>query len=210
MQKSLPYLRHSLMIQEMTIEGVKAPPKGSVQLPQLQQAIPQIQIAQGGPRPGTAGAVRFMTTPHPPMMAQLPGTVMTRPGHPNSGLGAAAIPPISSLPAPSSVASTTPVPAKASAKSKSSSKGRSPAAASKAEKEKKSTFASLRDDDDINDVAAMGGVNLVEESQRMATSTEFVGTQIRSCKDENFLFTQTLHTRINQSKLPFSLRATLF
>lgn len=43
----------------------------------------------------------------------------------------------------------------------------------------------------------MGGVNLIEESQRMATSTDFVGTQIRSCKDENFLFTTSLQQRIN-------------
>lgn len=54
-----------------------------------------------------------------------------------------------------------------------------------------------RDDDDINDVAAMGGVNLVEESQRiLASNAEIVGTQIRSCKDENFLFTNPLQRRI--------------
>lgn len=34
-------------------------------------------------------------------------------------------------------------------------------------------------DDDINDVAAMGGVNLAEESQRILGSTELIGTQIR-------------------------------
>lgn len=34
-------------------------------------------------------------------------------------------------------------------------------------------------DDDINDVAAMGGVNLAEESQRILGSTEMIGTQIR-------------------------------
>lgn len=45
----------------------------------------------------------------------------------------------------------------------------------------------------------MGGVNLVEESQRiLATNAEFVGAQIRSCKDENFLFTNPLQTRINE------------
>ncbi|XP_072935243.1 transcription initiation factor TFIID subunit 4-like isoform X6 [Epargyreus clarus] len=39
-------------------------------------------------------------------------------------------------------------------------------------------------DDDINDVAAMGGVNLAEETQRILGSTEMIGTQIRSVKDE--------------------------
>lgn len=87
----------------------------------------------------------------------------------------------------------TPAPKKASA-----AKARNAASATKEAREKKNNFAaSLRDDDDINDVAAMGGVNLMEESQRMATSTEFVGTQIRSCKDENFLLSNSLQNRIN-------------
>lgn len=55
-----------------------------------------------------------------------------------------------------------------------------------------------RGDDDINDVAAMGGVNLAEESQRILGSTEFVGTQIRSCKDEVFLHMTPLQQRIKQ------------
>ena len=43
-------------------------------------------------------------------------------------------------------------------------------------------------DEDINDVATMGGVNLAEESQRMQGATDMmIGTQIRSCKDETFL-----------------------
>ncbi|XP_043503732.1 transcription initiation factor TFIID subunit 4-like isoform X3 [Polistes fuscatus] len=67
------------------------------------------------------------------------------------------------------------------------------------EKEKK-TFSSAgyTGDDDINDVAAMGGVNLAEESQRILGSTEFVGTQIRSCKDEIFLHMAPLQQRIKQ------------
>lgn len=52
------------------------------------------------------------------------------------------------------------------------------------EKEKKSFSQPFVDDkmagdDDINDVAAMGGVNLAEESQRILGSTEMIGTQIR-------------------------------
>lgn len=67
------------------------------------------------------------------------------------------------------------------------------------EKEKK-TFSSAgyTGDDDINDVAAMGGVNLAEETQRILGSTEFVGTQIRSCKDEVFLHLSPLQAKIKQ------------
>ena len=58
----------------------------------------------------------------------------------------------------------------------------------------KSTF---KDDDDYNDVTAMGGVNLHEESQKiLAATTEMIGQQIRSCKDETFLPTNTLHQRV--------------
>ncbi|XP_068996730.1 transcription initiation factor TFIID subunit 4-like [Embiotoca jacksoni] len=54
----------------------------------------------------------------------------------------------------------------------------------------------FRDDDDINDVASMAGVNLSEESARiLATNSEIVGMVTRSCKDETFLTTPSL-TRI--------------
>ncbi|XP_038137755.1 transcription initiation factor TFIID subunit 4-like [Cyprinodon tularosa] len=54
----------------------------------------------------------------------------------------------------------------------------------------------FKDDDDINDVASMAGVNLSEESARiMATSSELVGIVTRSCKDEAFLSISSL-TRI--------------
>ncbi|XP_063986757.1 transcription initiation factor TFIID subunit 4-like isoform X3 [Diachasmimorpha longicaudata] len=74
------------------------------------------------------------------------------------------------------------------------------------EKEKK-TFSSAgyTGDDDINDVAAMGGVNLAEESQRILGSTEFVGTQIRSCKDEVFLHVSPLQQRIKQIVTSYGL-----
>lgn len=73
------------------------------------------------------------------------------------------------------------------------------------EKERKasSTFyqqssmsASMYGDDDINDVAAMGGVNLAEETQRILGSTELIGRQIRSCKDEVFLHMPALQAKI--------------
>ncbi|KAH9510945.1 Transcription initiation factor TFIID subunit 4 [Dermatophagoides farinae] len=59
--------------------------------------------------------------------------------------------------------------------------------------------SSFRDDDDINDVAAMGGVNLAEESQRiLAGNAEIIGQQIRSCKDEPFLYTSPLQQKLNK------------
>lgn len=79
------------------------------------------------------------------------------------------------------------------------------AAAASKEKERKasssfyqqsSMSSSMYGDDDINDVAAMGGVNLAEESQRILGSTELIGTQIRSCKDEIFLHMPALQAKI--------------
>lgn len=55
------------------------------------------------------------------------------------------------------------------------------------------------DDDDVNDVAAMGGVNLAEESQRiMAAGSETIGTHIRSCKEDLFLDAKSLTARISR------------
>ncbi|KAJ3593639.1 hypothetical protein NHX12_005973 [Muraenolepis orangiensis] len=59
---------------------------------------------------------------------------------------------------------------------------------------------SFREDDDIDDVASMAGVNLTEESARiLATHSELVGTHIRWCKDEVFLHPGLLHQRILQT-----------
>ena len=68
--------------------------------------------------------------------------------------------------------------------------------------EKKSSASSssysATGDEDINDVAAMGGVNLAEETQRMA-ATDLIGNQaLRSCKDETFLQTGLLTERISR------------
>jgi len=61
-----------------------------------------------------------------------------------------------------------------------------------------SSSYSATGDEDINDVAAMGGVNLAEENQRMA-ATDLIGNQVlRSCKDETFLQTGLLSERISR------------
>ncbi|XP_077191885.1 transcription initiation factor TFIID subunit 4 isoform X3 [Paroedura picta] len=71
------------------------------------------------------------------------------------------------------------------------------AAAAQKNKLKEPGGGSFRDDDDINDVASMAGVNLSEESARiLATNSELVGTLTRSCKDETFLLPALLQRRI--------------
>ena len=56
----------------------------------------------------------------------------------------------------------------------------------------------FREDDDINDVATMGGVNLSEETARIMGSTDLIGQQIRSCRDELFLSQNPLHHKLKQ------------
>ncbi|XP_043074766.1 transcription initiation factor TFIID subunit 4 [Puntigrus tetrazona] len=64
---------------------------------------------------------------------------------------------------------------------------------------KDSTSSSFRDDDDINDVASMAGVNLSEENARiLASGSELVGSVIRSCQEEPFLFSSALQSRVLQ------------
>ncbi|XP_041081172.1 transcription initiation factor TFIID subunit 4-like [Polyodon spathula] len=75
--------------------------------------------------------------------------------------------------------------------------GFSQASAAQRKKLNEAAGGSFRDDDDINDVASMAGVNLSEESARiLATNSELVGTLTRSCKDEAFLSTASLHRRL--------------
>ncbi|KAM9855501.1 transcription initiation factor TFIID subunit 4-like [Aulostomus maculatus] len=71
-----------------------------------------------------------------------------------------------------------------------------PLTAAQKNKLKEAGGGTFRDDDDINDVASMAGVNLSEESARiLATNSELVGTVTRSCKDESFLSTSALNRR---------------
>lgn len=65
------------------------------------------------------------------------------------------------------------------------------------EKRKYDSISGGGGDDDINDVATMGGVNLTEETRNMASSLELLGGQMRSCKDEAFLIGPALSARIN-------------
>ncbi|XP_073326493.1 transcription initiation factor TFIID subunit 4-like isoform X2 [Pagrus major] len=74
--------------------------------------------------------------------------------------------------------------------------GQAALTAAQKNKLKEAGGGTFRDDDDINDVASMAGVNLSEESARiLATNSELVGTVTRSCKDETFLSTPSLTRR---------------
>ncbi|XP_037035187.1 transcription initiation factor TFIID subunit 4 isoform X3 [Bradysia coprophila] len=90
----------------------------------------------------------------------------------------------------------TPVTSQASSKATTKDKDKKAASSSFYQNSMSSMSSSMYGDDDINDVAAMGGVNLAEESQRILGSTELIGTQIRSCKDEVFLHLPALQQRI--------------
>ncbi|XP_075600322.1 transcription initiation factor TFIID subunit 4B isoform X2 [Balearica regulorum gibbericeps] len=62
---------------------------------------------------------------------------------------------------------------------------------------KENRTTSFRDEDDINDVTSMAGVNLNEENACiLATNSELVGTVIRSCADEPFLSSEALQKKI--------------
>ncbi|XP_074028092.1 TBP-associated factor 4 isoform X2 [Leptinotarsa decemlineata] len=73
------------------------------------------------------------------------------------------------------------------------------------DKEKKTFSSAYTGDDDINDVAAMGGVNLAEETQKILGSTEFVGTQIRSCKEDMLCSMPPLQQKIRQIMMKHGL-----
>ncbi|XP_061688477.1 transcription initiation factor TFIID subunit 4 isoform X2 [Syngnathoides biaculeatus] len=61
----------------------------------------------------------------------------------------------------------------------------------------KEAGGTFKDDDDINDVASMAGVNLSEESANiLATNSGLVGAVTHSCKDEAFLSCAMLQRRI--------------
>uniref|UniRef100_A0A1A7Y6Q1 TAF4 RNA polymerase II, TATA box binding protein (TBP)-associated factor, 135kDa n=1 Tax=Iconisemion striatum TaxID=60296 RepID=A0A1A7Y6Q1_9TELE len=78
------------------------------------------------------------------------------------------------------------------------SKQISAAALTPAQKNKlKEAGGTFKDDDDINDVASMAGVNLSEENANiLATNSGLVGAVTHSCKDEAFLSSALLQRRM--------------
>lgn len=153
----------------------------------------QFQVSSGARQP-----IRFVTPMNISSSLNLPGSLVQRAPFTTS---ANSMSTVSASPATNSAPSTP------AAKPTPASKAKAKPRTTSAPKEKKIT-TQLREDDDINDVAAMGGVNLQEESQRMAASANEVGVQIRSCKDESFLFISNLTSRINRIAAKFSLEET--
>ncbi|KAJ8042302.1 Transcription initiation factor TFIID subunit 4 [Holothuria leucospilota] len=90
--------------------------------------------------------------------------------------------------------------------SKSSKSSRSSSSSPRRDRSKDSSF--VRDDDDINDVTSMAGVNLSEESARMASNAEHIGTQLRSCEEEAFLSSSSLQSRIQLKCAQHNLKDT--
>ncbi|XP_055077798.1 transcription initiation factor TFIID subunit 4 [Periophthalmus magnuspinnatus] len=74
----------------------------------------------------------------------------------------------------------------------------SPTALTLAQRNKlKEAGGTFKDDDDINDVASMAGVNLTEESANiLATNSSLVGSVTHSCEDEAFLSFALLQRRM--------------
>ncbi|XP_042900609.1 transcription initiation factor TFIID subunit 4 [Parasteatoda tepidariorum] len=203
LKKNLPYLRHSLITKELTIEGVRPPPPSAIILPHPHASnLTHLQLGQKRPLLQPTTQVRLMTNSGSPLTTQLITQNTTTLNQRFAGQLRSTVPNnqsksilVGKTLVGSSVAAASPATVTAlQSKFPFTAK---PAFISSAKDQGKRAFSSLREDDDINDVAAMGGVNLIEESQKiLASNAEIVGTQIRSCKDESFLFSSALEKKI--------------
>ncbi|XP_045764138.1 transcription initiation factor TFIID subunit 4 [Maniola jurtina] len=186
LKKSLPLLRQSLVTKELVIEGINPPSPQvafntmSVPAPQPVSATTSIPIQKPLPTAGNTIAVLQNIPVHTKINVTKAGKTMTVNSKSNFARPAASS---------SSGLSTVLTASKSLLKEK--------------EKKTSAQFTSqpfvddkMAGDDDINDVAAMGGVNLAEESQRILGSTEMIGTQIRSCKDEYLVPSSSMQARL--------------
>ncbi|XP_050683993.1 transcription initiation factor TFIID subunit 4-like isoform X6 [Leptidea sinapis] len=227
LRKSLPPLRQSMCTGELVLEGINPPPLevafSSIPSPtapsQPQPVVlgANIQMLEYEGSPPTLTTLQppfqFVQPPNPYNVVQVQPTLLQPKAPPKSGSSVSIlqnIPVHTKINSPK-VGKTMTASGKANvAKTGGSSAvlstiltARKPA---QKDKEKKSALQftqpfgddKMAGDDDINDVAAMGGVNLAEESQRILGSTEMIGTQIRSCKDEYLL---SIAAFINRMKL---------
>ncbi|XP_063610797.1 transcription initiation factor TFIID subunit 4-like isoform X3 [Penaeus indicus] len=214
LKKTLPYLRVSLARGELTIDGVRPPPLSAVTpVTGVTTVIPAMSVARPG-APTTSGTVRTIapaaatatTVVHRPVNATpTPARVVGQQVQQVRVQGGKTVVTTvrQNTTAASSPASTTTNTVPTATKTITVNKTIPTKDKEKSNKNQLFTYSSSYSssgvaDDDINDVAAMGGVNLGEESQRILESTGFVGTQIRSCKDENFLLNTPLTQRIKQ------------
>ncbi|XP_054588586.1 transcription initiation factor TFIID subunit 4 isoform X3 [Nothobranchius furzeri] len=193
LKKSLPALRLSLLNSQQSLtqplqQGVKpaaggTPPAAIVAGPAVRIRHPNSVSTTGALPAGTLGHTAAMTGGTVGGQVRMP-MVITQSIRPQGTVGKGAI--IQAGRSPMGL----PVQISANQKNKLNDPG----------------GGSFRDDDDINDVASMAGVNLNEESARiLATNSELVGTQIRSCKDEAFLHPGLLHRRILETAKKFGV-----
>lgn len=69
-------------------------------------------------------------------------------------------------------------------------------------------YASFDDDEDeINDVVVMSGINLAEENQKILENSKHVELEPQSCKEELLLDFEILHERIKNKMKKFGLDA---
>ncbi|XP_064076431.1 transcription initiation factor TFIID subunit 4 isoform X3 [Vanessa tameamea] len=225
LKKSLPLLRQSLVIKELVIEGIN-PPSPHVAFSTLSGPAPQPVLASSNiPMLDDEGSSSPILTPLlPPVMPMIPPqppspipvnitvqSVAQQKPPPKAGSTIAVLQniPVHTKLNVTKVGKTMPVNSKSGfTRSTSSSSALSTVlTAGKSllkDKEKKATMQftqpfvddKMAGDDDINDVAAMGGVNLAEETQRILGSTEMIGTQIRSCKDEYLVPLSLMQSRL--------------
>ncbi|KAK8730589.1 hypothetical protein OTU49_017465, partial [Cherax quadricarinatus] len=210
LKKTLPYLRLSLARQELTIDGVRPPPISAVTpVPGVTTVIPAMPVSRPV-APTTSGTVRMVAptsvssanlVQRPVNATPAPTRVVTQQVQQVRVQGGKTV--VTTVRQNTAAATATTSTANATTNSvptatKTITVNKAlPTKDKDKTKDKLYTYSGAADDD-INDVAAMGGVNLGEESQRILDSTGFVGTQIRSCKDENFLLSSPLTERIRQ------------
>ncbi|XP_008545429.1 transcription initiation factor TFIID subunit 4 [Microplitis demolitor] len=72
-------------------------------------------------------------------------------------------------------------------------------------REKKTDSSIKTNEDELNDVITMGGIDIAEESKAILSSTEKVGTKVRSCKEKLFLNSTSLQNKIKQMLLKHGL-----
>ncbi|XP_032526474.2 transcription initiation factor TFIID subunit 4 isoform X3 [Danaus plexippus] len=234
LKKSLPLLRQSLVTKELVIEGIN-PPSPHVAFSAISPQAPNTAVATSNIQmPDDEGSSSPTLTPLlPPVMPVIPPqppspkqinivavqTAQPKP-QPKSG-GTIAV--LQNIPVHpkinvSKVGKTMTVNSKAgfTRPTGSANTGLSTVlTAGKSllrDRERRSAQFSqsfvddkMAGDDDINDVAAMGGVNLAEESQRILGSTEMIGAQIRSCKDETLVPMAVMQARIRAVSLRHGL-----
>lgn len=184
LKKSLPLLRQSLINKELVIEGINPPTALALSTvpPLISQPVLAANTVQLKPAPKPGGSVA--------VLQNIPVHTKINVNKVSSGKSMTVNKTILQRPGSSTAAlSTVLIPGKSLLRDK--------------ERKSSNQFTShqysddkMAGDEDINDVTAMGGVNLAEETQRILGSTEMIGTQIRSCKDEYLVSMPLMQARM--------------